>query len=81
MVLNYSKGKFNTFINYNINDNKSYTELYALRTYYNPCGTAASKLDQPTYFINHYINNTLKAGVDYFVSANTTLVISLQVLP
>jgi len=77
VVLNYRKGKLNTFLGYNVNDSKTYTDLYALRTYYNTDGSIASLLDQPTYFVNRYLNNTLKAGVDYFMSPNTTLGISL----
>ncbi|HWB23934.1 MAG TPA: outer membrane beta-barrel protein [Chitinophagaceae bacterium] len=78
IVLNFRKGKINTFLNYNINYNKSYTYLYALRTYYNADGSIASLLDQPTNFINRYFNNTVKAGVDYFVSHKTTLGISVS---
>jgi len=76
-IFNYRKGKLNAFVNYNINFNKSYTELYALRTYYTPANAVAAQLDQPTYFTNRGTNNTIKGGVDYFISPKTTLGIAL----
>ncbi|HVX50518.1 MAG TPA: outer membrane beta-barrel protein [Chitinophagaceae bacterium] len=77
IILNYRKGKLNVFLNYNLSYNKGYTELYALRTYYNNDGSVASLLDQPTYFTGNTFTNNIKAGADYFISPKTTLGISL----
>lgn len=73
---NYRDGKFNTWLNYSINYNKFYSDLYALRTYYDGAGKPVAKLDQPTYFGGHFLNNTVRAGVDFFASTKTTLSVS-----
>lgn len=73
LVLNYRRGKFNTFLNYNMNLVKYYTEIYALRKYYDNNGGLTAILDQPTYFSGTFLNNTVKAGVDFYASSKTTI--------
>lgn len=77
IILNYRNGKFNSFLNYSLNYNKYFSDLYALRTYYNSVGRVLAVLDQPTIFTGNILNNTLKAGMDYYASPNTTIGISL----
>lgn len=77
LVLNYRNGKINAFLNYSYNYNKSYTDLYALRTYTDDAGNVIAKLDQPTQFKSTSSNHTLKTGVDYSISSKTTAGIAL----
>jgi outer membrane receptor protein involved in Fe transport len=72
--LNYYTGKVNLFANLSANVNRNYTDLYALRSYYNEDnGTVSSLLEQPSYFTGKAPFQTLKAGMDYYLSHNTTL--------
>ncbi len=79
LVMNYRTGKFNTFLNYNINLVKYLTDIYALRKYYTASGVLTATLDQPTYFAGYFINNIVKTGIDYYVSPKTTLGVVLGV--
>lgn len=76
-ILNYRRGKINTYFNYNINLVKYLTDLYALRKYYDPSGNISAILDQPTFFSGNFLNNSFKAGIDYYVTSKTTLGIGL----
>jgi len=78
LVLNYRKGKFNTFLSYSVNWNESFIDLYAFRKYYNPSGDLLAILDQPTIFNGVSLNNTLKTGVDFYASDKTTIGISFS---
>ena len=73
LVLNYRRGKFNTFLNYSMALVKYYTEIYALRKYYDNNDALTAVLDQPTYFSGTFLNNTVKAGVDFYASPKTTI--------
>jgi len=74
LTLNYRNGKVSTFLNYNLNYVKYFTDLYALRKYYDAnSGQLASMLNQPSDFTGTFINNTIKTGVDYSVSPKTTI--------
>ncbi len=77
LVLNYRKGKINTFLNYNVNLIQYLTDLYALRKYYDTNHIVTAMLDQPTYFSGKFLNNTFKTGMDYFISPATTVGIGL----
>jgi len=77
VLMNYRTGKFNSFLTYSINSNKYLTDIYAYRKYYDSNGNVTAILDQPTYFTGKVINNTVKLGVDYFVTAQTTIGIVL----
>ena len=78
LVLNYRTAKFNAFINYSYNYNKSYSDLYALRTYHDDAGNVIAKLDQPTYFSGKGRNHTLRTGIDFYASQRTTLGIAFN---
>jgi len=73
LVLNYRKGRVNTYLNYSINDNKYLNSLYAFRQYYDDNKNVTAVLQQPSYFKGTVLNNTVKAGMDYTVSSSTTI--------
>ncbi|MDO9375814.1 MAG: TonB-dependent receptor [Ferruginibacter sp.] len=73
LVMNYRNGRFNSFLTYSMNLNKYYTDIYAYRRYFDPAGNLLAVLDQPTYFKGRSFNNTLKTGVDYYLSDKTTV--------
>ncbi len=77
LILNYRTGKFNMFFNYSLNISKYYTEIYALRKYYDTDNNIKAILDQPTYFYGRFTNHTIKTGIDYYVSPKTTIGIVL----
>ncbi len=77
MLLNYRNGKLNVFLNYTINRNKYFTDLYALRRYYNANGSLAAVLDQPTIFSGTVFNNAIKTGVDFYATPKTTIGLSV----
>ncbi len=74
---NYRDGKINTYLNYSFTYNQFYNDLYALRTYFDDAGNTIAKLDQPTTFKGHFLNHTIRTGIDYSLSANTTLGLGL----
>ncbi len=78
LILNYRSGKFNTFLTYNVNLVQYLTDLYALRKYYDANGSLTSMLEQPAYFKGTLLNNTVKTGLDYYVSSKTTIGIVLS---
>jgi iron complex outermembrane receptor protein len=77
LVLNYRNGKFNTFLTYSSNINKSFMSIYALREYYDNNGAILAILEQPTLFLSKNLSNTLKTGFDFYASSKTTLGVSL----
>ncbi|WP_295717911.1 TonB-dependent receptor [Mucilaginibacter sp.] len=78
LVLNYRTGKINTFFNYNMNFVEYLLDLYALRKYYDANNILTAKLDQSSYLSGTSLNNTIKTGLDYYVSPKTTLGIVLS---
>jgi len=77
LQLNYRTGKFNMFLTYSMNLSKNLMDLYALRKYYDNNGALIAVLDQPTYFSGRVFNNTIKAGIDYYITPKTTVGIVL----
>ncbi|MDE3251501.1 MAG: TonB-dependent receptor [Bacteroidota bacterium] len=73
LVLNYRNGRFNAFLTYSGNYNKGFTDIYALRKYYNPSRALVATLDQPTIFISRNLGHTLKTGFDFYAGPKTTL--------
>lgn len=73
LVLNYRRGKWNSFGSYSMNRNQYLTDIYALRKYYDANGNVTSMLDQPTYYTGTSTNHTLRAGVDFYAGKNTTV--------
>jgi hypothetical protein len=78
LVLNYRRGKINTFLTYSYNYNRYYSDLYAERKYTDENGNITATLDQPSYFTGTSRNNTLKAGLDFYASPKTTLGVILN---
>ncbi|RYY71204.1 MAG: hypothetical protein EOO13_03925 [Chitinophagaceae bacterium] len=77
LVMNYRNGKYNLFLNYANNNNKSYTKMYAMRTYFKTDGSDSTALDQPTLFKSASSNHSVKTGIDYYLSNKTTLGLTL----
>jgi hypothetical protein len=73
LLLNYRVGKLNAFLNYSNSDVEYLTDIYALRKYYNTANVLTGTLDQPSYFVGTIFNNTLKTGLDYYLSPKTTI--------
>ena len=76
LQLNYRSGKMNVFLNYGINANKNFTDIYAYRTYFKD-GAVTSYLDQPNMITGTTYTHTLRAGIDYSVNQKTTLGMAL----
>lgn len=80
LQINYRSGAVNFFVNYGMNANQGMNEMIARRTYYkeeaktNP----ESVLEQP--FFNKFtgVTNTIRTGMDYYVSKKTTLGLTLN---
>ncbi len=73
VVLNYRKGKVNAYATISANLNNYFTNVYALRKYFDADKNLTATLDQPTYFTGTSNNQSVKGGIDYFISKNTTL--------
>lgn len=79
LVLNYRNPKWNIFLNYSLNANKGYSDIYALRQYYKADGkTIETILDQPSWFTSEGSNHTLRSGADYFINKKTSIGIALS---
>lgn len=76
-TLNYRVGKFNTFLNYSANYNTNFYSIYALRKYYDSNNQLTALLDQFSYSPGKAFNNTVKTGLDYYLSDKTTIGIVL----
>lgn len=77
LMLNYRKGKINTFANYSFNYNKGFTNIYAYRKYFNPQGAITAALDQPSNLGSRSINNLLRTGLDFYAGPKTTFGLTL----
>ncbi len=75
--LNYRNGKFNSFLNWSSNFSRGYMDLYALRNYYSGSGNLLSTIEQPTMMLLKNLGNTLKGGIDFYLTDKTTLGIVL----
>lgn len=73
LVLNYRTGKVNAFFNYSLNYVKYYTDLYALRKYYDANGGVTATLNQTSWLPGTSLNNTIKTGMDYYITPKTTI--------
>jgi len=78
LLINYRNGSFNYFLNYSLNENRGFTDLYALRTYFKKDGAVDALLEQPYYTRGGGYTHTLKAGADYFLNSATTVGIALN---
>ena len=73
IMLNYRTGKINTFLNYGYILNKGFMNVDVQRNFMDSQGKKMYELDQLTNIINKSQNNNLKAGLDYFINARTTV--------
>jgi len=72
LLLNYRAGSFNFFVNYSLNANTNFIDMYALRTYYKSDGsTVDARLEQPFYTKHRTQAHILKAGMDYYLNSKT----------
>lgn len=78
LVMNYRNGKYNSFLTYSNNNSKHYTDMYALRSYFDAGGNTTSQLEQPTLFLSKNTNHNLKTGIDYFITNKTTIGLALS---
>src|SRR5882757_5478127 len=71
--LNYRTGQYNVFLNYTFNDLRGYTDLHIVRHYLATDAKLVTAIfDEPTYLKRKISNNTLKFGIDYYLSKKTT---------
>ena len=74
VALNFRSGKFNFFLNYNVNAAENFMDMYALRTYFKQDGkTVDAQLEQPTLFSNKFFNQSWRTGIDFFADKKTTI--------
>lgn len=72
--LNHYSGKINLFANVNMNLNRNFMKMYALRKYYESDNTTLiSILDQPSYLRGKAPSQNIKTGMDYFITKKTTI--------
>jgi len=77
LILNYRKGRFNSFINYGINLNRSFTNIGAYRQYFDNSGNIIAALDQSSIFFGKNHGHLLKTGLDFYASEKTTIGLTL----
>jgi iron complex outermembrane receptor protein len=78
LLLNYKTGKINAFATASYNTNNNFTDIYALRDYFNQNGATTGILDQSTELSSLTKYRLLKTGLDFYASKNTTIGISLS---
>jgi len=77
LLLNFKKGKVNTFVNYSANVVKYLNSLYAYRKYYDNNKDVTAILQQPSWFTGTVVNQTAKTGIDFSPSPATTIGLAL----
>ena len=77
LLLNYRKGRINTFANYGVNLSKNFTDIYAYRQYFGANVSVSPFLDQSSSFQSKNSGHLLKTGLDYYVSDKTTIGLTL----
>ncbi len=71
--LNYRTGKLNIFLNYGNRLGREMMNLYALRKYFDQQGRDSLYLNQPNFTKTRIKAHNVKAGIDLFLTANTTI--------
>lgn len=71
--LNYRTGKLNLFLNYGNRLGHEMMNLYALRKYFDQQGRDSLYLNQPNDTKTRINAHNIKAGVDWFLTTNTTI--------
>ncbi|RDC56689.1 TonB-dependent receptor [Pedobacter chinensis] len=77
LMLNYRKGRFNSFANYSVNLNKSFTNIDAYRRYFDNNENISAVLDQSSRFFGKNHGHLLKTGLDFYASEKTTVGLTL----
>ncbi|MHA4845474.1 outer membrane beta-barrel protein [Flavitalea antarctica] len=74
LSLNYRHDKFNIFFTYSSGFNKGFTDLYALRTYYETnTDKPVAVLNQDNWLTSRLQNHTMRMGADYYLNKSTTI--------
>lgn len=77
LQLNYRNEKINLFLSYSQHANKNFNQLFIRRSYLGAESQPYTGFfDQPSFMRITGLNNTLKLGLDYYLSKKTTLGIS-----
>ena len=76
--LNYRNKKVNVFVNYSYANRYWFNHLTLNRRFYTPSGNLAFVYDQNNYSLFDFRNNIGGAGVDYSISKNTTVGMSVN---
>ena len=71
--LNYRNGKVNLYLNYGNRLGTEMMKLYALRKYFDQDGADSLYLQQPNFSKTRINAHNIKAGLDLFLSQQTTL--------
>jgi len=71
--LNYRNGKINVFLNYGKGLVKDMMKMYTLRKYFDQNRNDSLLLQQPNRTKTNINADNIKAGLDFFVSNNTTI--------
>jgi hypothetical protein len=71
--LNYREGKFNWFMNYGVQANTNFLDIWTLRNYRDELGKDSALLEQPNFSKTGASGQNLKTGLDFFMSPKTTL--------
>lgn len=69
----HRSGSIHVFANYSYANAKGYTDLYALRTYFPHDGVPALQMEQPTYIRYGFSTHNIRAGMDYYLQARTSI--------
>ncbi|MFN3666671.1 MAG: outer membrane beta-barrel protein, partial [Sediminibacterium sp.] len=78
LLLNYRKNKWSHYFSYGINYAKTRMPIYALRTYFDAARTPIAILEQPTFFNNTNLNNTIKYGTEFAATDKLTFIFSFS---
>ena len=73
LALNYRAGKLNTFASYGLIQNNGSFDINTQRNFVDANGQKTGELNQAAHRLSHSQTNTLKLGLDYALSAATTL--------
>jgi hypothetical protein len=70
---NYRNGKVNMFLNLGYNHFNGFNDLYIHRKYLHADKTVDAIFEQQAFMPRSYVSNTLKIGMDYYLTPKTTL--------
>jgi len=73
LALNYRAGKLNTFASYGLIQNNGSFDIATQRNFVAANGQKTGELNQAAHRLSHSQTHTLKLGLDYALSAATTL--------